>query len=459
MRWKNTDVARLCSAVEPRRPASTHFFPNLVWLSSDPKKNSASCTCRACTSSKSSEGGGAVSFPGPASPAPSKATIATPVVKEKVPAVTTPVPVTTRQKVFVATATAPAKRSTVTTRRTVSTRVPTSAAPAPAAPAPAPVVTPANTVDSARSTTVQSQSGPAPQAPIQQLAPPPPTAAPTLPMPSPVPLQFIFRHGELVWYKVAEHWALGIIIYQPILRQGVNPLASTKMANATEGYSVQPLKSPFTCQQFLPSQNIHPTDLRPWLTWSTPNPTQFELQAQGLEYDLIAWDRFQFFLTLEVEASILNPRFVDATYTIIDDLGKLWVGDVAKLKANPAISITGNEVPVINGIRVVKEDAELFLNQNHPARRRNTGVVVSGDVYAMRTYPTSTLALVTTLQNWLPAVLTTDTKFRNQVTASGPNGTVSTCTCIRASANLRLEQLKGRWYESRIMIPLRKDKS
>lgn len=394
------------------------FKPHFLWLASDPTRNPRNCECRVCrgkteTSTEQAES--------PAAPSRRH----------------TPAPSTTGKGAAPAhgkrtgTSTTPAAPGSATSRRSTSTA--TSAA-----------------ATTSRSTT----STPAPAT-----------------LPTPVPFSYrlsafadsecnldsapgknIFRPGELVWCHCTEAWSLGVIVARP--------------GPDSHGYTVQVLKSPLEAEMSKPYPGITLSGLRPWLAWSTPEITIAPLR-EILEYDSINWAQYRKIRGLEVDASIIKSRDIDTSYCLIEKLEchngnfyagvfygaeKIWMGEIVRLKrqAVPQANSTGLEVMVVAYIEDKRQQSATTS-----ARTASTDIIVVGDIYEPVVFPVSATSIPPQIPQWLPPRLIAETKLKNQVTSSSKSQTptVGTWKCIQQGLPVRLEDIKGRWYESSILIP------
>jgi hypothetical protein len=170
---------------------------------------------------------------------------------------------------------------------------------------------------------------------------------------------------------------------------------------------------------------------------------------------------------LEVDASIFKSREIDTSYCLVDKIDyphgdfyagvfygaeKIWMGEPVRLKrhAVPHANLTGLEIMVVSSI----QDLRPQLVPGANARTLSTDVAVMGDIYEFVSYPASTVP-IPPIPQWLPPRLLLETKVKNQVTSSSNSEkpTVGTWNCIHQGYTIKLEDIKGRWYESSILIP------
>jgi len=294
------------------------------------------------------------------------------------------------------------------------------------------------------------------------------TPAPTLPTPAPFPPSHmsssytaveraldaaigknIFRPGELVWCHCTEAWSLGVIVARP--------------EPESPGYTVQVLKSPLEAEMSRPYPRITLSELRPWLAWSTPEITIPSLRII-MEFESINWGQFRAVRGLEVDASIIKSRDIDTSYCLVDKIDyphanfyagvfygaeKIWIGEIVRLKrhAVPQANLTGLEIMVVVSIQDHRKQPP------NKTRTPSTDITVMGDIYEFVTYSAAT-SPPPQIPQWLPVRLINETKLKNKVTSHASNSpTVGTWRCIQNEYSVRLEDIKGRWYESSILIP------
>lgn len=225
---------------------------------------------------------------------------------------------------------------------------------------------------------------------------------------------------------------------------------------------MQVLKSPLEAELSTPYPGITVASLRPWLAWSTPDLNNAPLRII-LAYDDVVWEQYRGVRGLEVDASIMKSRDIDSSYNLIDKLEypngnfyagvfygaeKLWVGDAVRLKRHAAPNlVNGTEIMVIAGIQDTRVHSSAGIS-----RSTTTDVTVLGDIYAHISYSTS--STLSPIPGWLPQRLVRETVLRNRVTSAHPQQPLmSTWKLLHAAQTVRLEDIKGRWYESSLLIP------
>lgn len=433
-----------------RYRSAADFQPHFVWMATDPNRNPENCRCRVCS------GRAPPDTPEPPnSPTPLR-NIPAATAREKPVPVSKGIPAT--RSVFAASTGTSTRRTTSTpatlplTRRSLSTTVNSRSSTPVTTPAPAPIPPPV----------------PTPVAPILPTPPPFPAhlleSSPTVVERSlhAAPGPHVFRPGELVWCQCTEAWSLGIIVSGP----ETGPSQSSNNSQQQQSYTVQVLKSPLESEMSTPYPGITVASLRPWLAWSTPDLNNAPLRAI-LTYDDVVWEQYRGVRGLEVDASIMKSRDIDSSYNLIDRLDypngnfyagvyygaeKLWIGDAVRLKRHAAPNLmTGLEIMVITSIQDTRMQPSTGIS-----RPVTTDVTVLGDIYTLLSYPASPASAAPSplIPEWLPQRLVRETTFRNRVTSSNPQQPiVSTWKLLHAGHTIKLEDIKGRWYESSLLIP------
>ncbi|WPH04551.1 Hypothetical protein R9X50_00744300 [Acrodontium crateriforme] len=265
----------------------------------------------------------------------------------------------------------------------------------------------------------------------------------------------IFRPGELVWFKRGQAWGLSVIIQRFV-----------NLSSSSERYIIQPLSHPF--QHPLVVTKSSNSELRPWLSWSVPKFTNERLNGlvDPVRYDTADWQSIMQKRfgngDLEVDGSILAAKAIDATYTLIGFntspqsepgvqesrwngifLGaeKIWVGDPVRL-----FTESGHNVMVIHSI----------VEQKHGAGPTEIPYLI-GDIYTLTTIQHNNPNIPTPNNNPnLPETLTKDMAFRNARTIPA-KGTASYWKQVSSMSKIELNQVKGRWYEASLLVPLLSD--
>ena len=264
---------------------------------------------------------------------------------------------------------------------------------------------------------------------------------------------FMFRAGEIVWFNRGPAWGLGFITRRYAFQSPEHHLARR--------YVIQPLSHPLTHPQ---STTLEGDDmLRPWLAWSVPPYTCAKLNEMSVTYEGADWHGiFQKRYgdgDAEVDGSIMAAKAVDDTFTLVQLLRKaipqpgaeethwngmylgaekLWLGDPVRLRIG-----SGLDIMVITDI---VEKARPSYGGNPLPK----AVYVVGDIYTLATAQDKQ-----SIPNnkHLPPRLAEDLRFRNSYTESAKNN-VSYWKLMSAQSRLDLGNIKGRWYEASLLLPL-----
>ncbi|KAL1617773.1 hypothetical protein SLS56_010837 [Neofusicoccum ribis] len=261
----------------------------------------------------------------------------------------------------------------------------------------------------------------------------------------------LFRPGEVVWVSRGEAWGLGVLI-----RRFIKKIANNQIERH---YVVQPLSHPLDFQTpvHLSNENL----LRPWLAWSPPPLTFGQLQNRaGVTYDSVDWQVIASGHygngNPEVDASILAAKSVDNTYTPFKLLNnsrpgpsmeerrwagiylgaeKIWVGEPVRIQMDMA----GINLPILIVVDIVER-----------VQQGRSTITVFGDLYTfIGNIPSNTPVPST---DHLPPRMVLDLRYRNQV--SGKTGRQGTWKLLRPMHGVPIEHVKGRWYESSVLLPI-----
>ncbi|KAI9772463.1 MAG: hypothetical protein M1840_000666 [Geoglossum simile] len=412
------------------------FFPHLLWLSIDPTGDPRNCSCKICSPD-----------PPGASQSNGKTQTAT--------LATTPatVPATTLATCpAIATSSArDIKRESGDSKDPSSVSTPPSDKP---------------TLNSTERTSAKSgpSSGPPNPNPVPPLAPVAQIAAPT-----PLPPQrsseqvldaqynqFLFRPGELVWFNRGVTWGLAATVRREFM---ANP--NPQQPNQLKKYIIQPLSHPFTSPDMVV---VTKEDLlRPWLAWSAPEPTHETLRLAGWTYDSIDWRTVaqgrQGRGDAEVDGSIFAARMVDESYTLFDKIDtptvvpgeihwngmylggeKIFLGEAVRLRIG-----SGSDIMVLHDI--VERTRQGFGDAGPIST-----VSLIGDIYTFKTVM-NTPNEQPPENPHLPQRLREDLRFRNATTITNKR-TVSFWNLFQPLARLEIGDIKGRWYESSLLLPI-----
>lgn len=275
---------------------------------------------------------------------------------------------------------------------------------------------------------------------------------------------FMYRPGELIWFQRGQAWGLGIIV-----RRWGNPQTPND-----RHYLVQPLSHPpIPARPNYPATTIKSSEMemRPWIAWSVPLFTNDGLNKLNppARFENIDWQAVQDHKfgngDIEVDGSILAAKMIDSSYTPFNKLRsatnpqagltethyegiflgaeKIWIGDPIRLRLE-----IGTEIMVVNSI-IERTTASSNSNESQ--------LIFQGDVYTLQQISHSNPSLETpaSTQNnpHLPVRLTQDLAFRNA--RSIPRKHIASYWKL-ATANTRfpINDVKGRWYEASLILPI-----
>ncbi|TID26047.1 hypothetical protein E2P81_ATG03820 [Venturia nashicola] len=413
-----------------RSPAD--FFPHLLWLVTDSKADPKNCSCKICSPDE-------LQPVQPDTPKPTEpAKDVKPIVKQED---TSMRPMVHRNPVVEIPTQAPSNSQI---------RRPTSTGPPAAAPHPPQI------------------SSPAPQP-----SRPSPLAQPRSPDHQ-IDLafgRFTFRPGELIWYNRGVAWGLAVILRRWI----VGPPPSNR------AYIVQPLTEPhnWDTAKVVDSED----DIRPWLAWSPPGYCHAALNhIPGLSYETADWEGIRTGLfgdpskdMLTIDASILAGKSIDSSYTPFDFLRtapnseagsetfwngvylggeKLWLGDPVRLRIT-----TGTAA---ENVLVVSSIIEKTISSY--AAAKTTKVTLRGDIYTCANMtPPGQPPPQSQDTRTIPERMLEDLRQRNRASAAAaatspspqnPNPRTFYWKLLGTNSTVALADIKGRWYESSIMLPI-----
>lgn len=264
--------------------------------------------------------------------------------------------------------------------------------------------------------------------------------------------RYLFRPGELVWFNRGTAWGLAVIVRRDLFKD-VRHQDRPK-------YVCQPLSHPFQHPEI---KIITQEDLlRPWLAWSAPAPTHAALATQGNSYNNIDWrgvleGRFGGG-DAEVDGSIFAAKAIDESFTLIEPLSnntlttgertyagiyfggeKIWVGEPVRLRIG-----TGQDIMIVHHI----------IEKLKPGSTNASSATISvvGDIYRFATM-NHTPGQEPPDSRHLPLRLTQDLDYRNRHTIPHKR-TFSYWKITQAQTRLSIAEVKGRWYESSVLLPI-----
>lgn len=260
---------------------------------------------------------------------------------------------------------------------------------------------------------------------------------------------FIYRPGELVWFNKGSAWGLSIILKRQMRGGG------------THQFLVQPLSHPYSHPAHVVKDR---GSIRPWLAWSVPSTTL--KQINDFTYDQVPWDRVlrgdfnqpNRSNDPEVDASILAAKGINEGYSFFDRVDiptapgevhykgmflggeKVWVGEPVRLMGD-----TKDEIVIMVVHQMIERTTDT-----------NSSVTIVGDIYKFVKMPTPQQYL--DRSSWptsvdLPARVNTDLIFRNEVAANAGTNVWREWRLLEPMARKSLADIKGRWYETRFLLP------
>ncbi|MCJ1314143.1 hypothetical protein MMC25_007823 [Agyrium rufum] len=280
--------------------------------------------------------------------------------------------------------------------------------------------------------------------------------------------KFLYRPGELVWAQRPSSWGLAIIADRSLR-------LDQRLKDCPE-YKVQLLSHPLgypgiqekTTEQFL----------RPWLAFSAPEPTIEGLRrpAPGSltlpRYEQIDWrsvlDGHFGSGDAEVDASIFAARMIDESYTLFEPLPgqdpkagrkfyngiylggeKIWVNEPVRIRYPP-------NTPNSSDIMIVREITSIPTASHAIGMIAIEEIYLTGDIYTFMTIPhdpTQAIPENLVAPPNLPGRVIEDTCYRNRATASRKH-TISYWHMTAKNERIHGKDVKGRWYESRLLMPI-----
>lgn len=198
--------------------------------------------------------------------------------------------------------------------------------------------------------------------------------------------------------------------------------------------------------------------IRPWLAWSVPSPTHSAIGAAS--YDEVPWEkviRGDFGRgDAEVDGSILAAKNIDNCYSMFDRLDsnvpgeasyngmflgaeKIWVGEPIRLRG------TETAIAVMVLHRIVERASQV------PS---GNFVTLIGDIYKFVERPNPYKSRSEWPAPNLPPRMAADLRFRNEVAANAKVPTFYEWQLTEPLARRGLQDVKGRWYETRTLLPI-----
>ena len=437
-----------------RYRTAKEFFPHLMWLAEDKSEEYGDCTCKHCAPDWVQK---VEPLPGREGFVPAGVSAGANLKKDFA------------KKDSAATvkkdAAAAAKKDPAQPKREIS------------APRQLPkVVVPARPVSqdrpaSALSTTIKPATKPPAPAAARPQPPQAPTPSPLTPARNAEQAEdalynrFLYRPGEVTWFNRGSAWGLAVVIARSLYTPQPGKPSMTR-------YLVQPLSHPFHNP---PMKELNSGDeLRPWLAWSAPGATHPGLASPpgNYHYGNIPWrevaeGRFGQG-DVEVDGSIFAAKMIDDSFTLIEPMRndtafmttgersynalylggeKIWAGEPVRLRPNG-----GQDVMVVSTI------VEKLKQGSTDAMKATVWVV--GDVFKWHVVPAPTPQQVAAggqglppSQSHLPVRMREDMEFRNRITKA-KKGVIGYWKLMSPLQRMNISDLKGRWYESSLLLPV-----
>lgn len=225
-------------------------------------------------------------------------------------------------------------------------------------------------------------------------------------------------------------------------------------------YLLQPLSHPLRqCPSLTKSQDA----LRPWLAWSVPDTTHRDIG--NLKFDEVPWERVlngEFGSgDAEVDGSILAGKAINDSYTLFGPLGtltanqndmfyngmflgaeKIWLGEPVRLQ------VPNNDIVVMVIQHIIESNILTPMAASH--------ATVIGDIYNFVQMPMPTP--YKDQKDWptprLPPRMAADIRFRNENSVDANRNIWSEWQLLESMAQRALSVIRGRWYETRTMLPI-----
>jgi hypothetical protein len=265
---------------------------------------------------------------------------------------------------------------------------------------------------------------------------------------------FMYRPGELVWFQRGQPWGLGVVTRRWLAKQQVF-------------YTIQPLSYPgHNPTAVVKSSNA---ELRPWLAWSVPPFTNEGLNKITVTYDTADWQGIANHKygsgDIGVDGSILAAKAIDASYALFGQNGatqqgdvvetrfdgiflgaeKIWVGEPVRLHIG-----TGTDIMVVHAVIDRKR-----LSPNKQIVQQS--IIFQGDVYHLtttaHTNPSVPSPASLNSNPHLPGRLTQDIAIRNSKSMQVKRS-ISYWNLISTQSRVDVTDIKGRWYEATILLPI-----
>lgn len=274
---------------------------------------------------------------------------------------------------------------------------------------------------------------------------------------------FLYRAGEVAWFKRGQTWGISLVLRR---------WSSSGVSNNSKVcyYQVQPLCHPYEYKHPLVIGSDE--EMRPWLAWSVPKFTMALLNGlpDPARFDSADWHGMSQSRygkgEMDVDASILAAKAIDSTYTVSEPLRsnelqpgiiqtlynvvylgaeKIWVGDPIRLQnINSSTDVMVVriivEVKRMSGAQVLQQSVQLMGDLYHLAQITHANPQIP------------TPAAPNSNPN-LPQRMTEDLSYRN-ARSINLRGVASYWKFTAANHRVDLNQIKGRWYECSLLLPI-----
>nr|XP_023907868.1 uncharacterized protein LOC112019581 [Quercus suber] len=272
---------------------------------------------------------------------------------------------------------------------------------------------------------------------------------------------FMYRPGELVWFKNGGAWSLGVVL--------------RRWVHAANGffYTVQQLSVPSRYSPVVTKSSDH--EMRPWLAWSVPRYTQDglnNLKQDPMRYETADWagmaQKRYGSGNVDVDASILAAKSIDQSYSpfsliethdaeggitqsnydgVYFGAEKIWVGDPVRL-----VNDQSTDIMVVHSI------VDRSKHTTHLGRSLvQHALFFIGDVYTLIPTPhndPSKPSLAAPSNNpRLPQRLNKDLAERNSYSISIKHQ-ASFWKLLAVATQRDSNEVKGRWYEASLLLPV-----
>ena len=331
------------------------------------------------------------------------------------------------------------------------------------------VVIPARPVSQETTTTIKAPSkSQVPANTARPSAPPAPTPTP-LAVPRSaeqaadfLPNRYLYRPGEVTWFNRGTAWGLAVVLSRSLFTH-----PTTGKQNQPR-YIMQPLSHPFSHP---PVKELDTEDdLRPWLAWSAPGATHASLASPpgNYAYATIPWKEVAEGRfgpgDAEVDGSIFAAKMIDDSFTLLEPLRndaafmttgersynamylggeKIWAGEPVRLRAGG-----GQDVMVVSSVM------EKLKPGSTDAMKATVWVV--GDVLRWTIVPAAQeMGGGIPSPGHLPLRMREDLAFRNGITRAKKQ-VVGYWKLLSPGQRMNISEVKGRWYESSILLPVLK---